>query len=185
MNISTRTGARAAVLAGIAYLIESIIGVIKPQSEVFAGMSDYVLEAVFIIALVSTVFALMGLHTFAQDRYGKAGTVGFWLTVIGTGLTTISAVVTLFAGQNSLGAAFLGGVLLAFIGYIILGITTLRSKILPLWGGLALTCGFPVSVLLSNFGGGILLGLAWLTVGYFLLNEKSYVEHNAYSGKSI
>src|SRR5690349_9565765 len=95
MNLSTRNGALAALLAGLAYIIESIIGVIKPQTEVFSATSDYVLEAVFIVALVATIFAIIGLHSFAQGRYAKAGTVGFWLTVIGTLLTTISAVVTL------------------------------------------------------------------------------------------
>jgi len=185
MNISTRSGALAAILAGSAYLIESIMGVIKPQSEVFSGISDYVLEAVFIIALAATIFALMGLHAFAQGRYGKAGMIGFWLTSIGTALIMISAVVTLFAGQNSLGAAFLGGVLLDFIGYVILGITTLRSKILPLWVGLALIFGFPVSVILNSFGGGVLLGLAWLIVGYFLWSQRSIDAPQEYAGKSI
>lgn len=184
MNISTRNGALSAILAGLAYLIESIMGVIKPQPEVFSGTSDYVLEVVFIIALVATIFALTGLHSFAQDRYAKAGTIGFWLTLIGTGLMTISAVATLLAGQNSLGAAFLGGVLLTFIGYIILGLAILRSKILPLWEGLALIFGFPVSVFLSTLGGGILFGLAWLVVGYFLLNQKPFPEHK-YSRKPI
>jgi hypothetical protein len=61
--------------------------------------------------------------------------------------------------------------LLALVGYVVLGITTLRAKALPLWGGLALILGFPLSVFLSAFGGGILFGLAWLGVGYFLLKK--------------
>ena len=93
MKLSIRNSATAAILAGLAYLIESIIGVIKPQPEVFSGTSDYVLETVFIIALLATILALLGLHTFAQSRYRKAGTIGFWLTTIGTGLIMISAVV--------------------------------------------------------------------------------------------
>ena len=185
MNGSTRNGAVVAMLAGLAYGIQSIMGVIKPQAEIFSGTSDYVLEAVFIVALAATIFALTGLHSFAGDRYGRTGMVGFWLTVMGTALTTISAVATLVAGQNSLGIAFLGGVLLSLIGYIVLGITTLRAKVLPTWAGLALIFGFPLSLFLSTFGGGILLGLAWLSVGYFLLRQKSYAEPKAYSEKPI
>ena len=169
MNISTRNGAMAGIVAGLGYVIQGIIGLIKPQTEVFSGLSDYILEAVFVIALVATIFALLGLHRFAQTRYGIAGALGFWLATVGTGLMAISAVVTLFAGQNALGPAFLGGLLLALIGYVILGITTLRAKVLPLWGALALLFGFPISIFLSTFGGGILFGLAWLAVGYWML----------------
>jgi len=185
INLSTRNGGLAAMVAGAAYLIESIIGVIKPQTEVFSGTSDYILEAVFIVGLIATLFALVGLHSFAQGRYAKAGTAGFWLTTVGTGLIALSAGVTLLAGRNSLGIAFLAGVLFALIGYVVLGVTTLRSKILPVTGGLALIFGFPLSVFLSTLGGGILLGLGWLLVGYFLLNEKTLDEHKTYPEKAI
>jgi hypothetical protein len=156
-------------VAGLGYLVQAIMGLIKPQTEVFSGASDYILEVVFIIALIATIFALMGLHSLMTSRYGRAGTLGFWLALAGTALMAVSAVATLFAGQNSLGIAFLGGMLLAFIGYVILGISILRAQALPLLGGLALIFGFPLSVFLSTLGGGILFGLAWLIVGYLLL----------------
>lgn len=184
MNVSTRNGALAAILAGLAYLIESIMGVVKPQPDVFSSTSDYVLEAVFVLALVATVFALLGLHAFASGRYGKAGTLGCWATAIGTGLTALSAIATLLAGKNSLGLAFLAGVLLTLIGYIVLGISTVRSKVFSVWHGLALGIGFPLSLLLSGFGGGILFGLAWLMVGYFLLVQSLSGSENAYAGKT-
>lgn len=168
MKVPTRNGGITGIVAGLGYIVQAVMGLIKPQTEVFSGTSDYILEVVFIIALVATIFGLMGLHSFAQNQYGKAGLVGFWLTVIGTALMTISAIATLVAGENSLGPVFLGGMLLALIGYVVLGITTLRVKVLPLWGGLALILGFPLSVFLSALGGGILFGLAWLSVGYFL-----------------
>ena len=171
MKISIRNGGVAGIVAGFSYLIQAIMGLIRPQTEVFSGISDYVLEAAFVIALAATIPGLMGLHSFARDRYGKAGMAGFWLTILGTALMAISAVATLFAGQNSLGPAFLGGMLLAFLGYITLGIMTLRTKSLPLLGGLALILGFPLSVLLNTFSGGIIFGLAWLGVGYYLMKQ--------------
>ncbi|MEW6240054.1 MAG: hypothetical protein AB1564_04525 [Chloroflexota bacterium] len=171
MKLSTRNGGVAGIVAGLGYLAQAIMGLIKPQTEVFSGTSDYILEVVFIVALIATLFALMGLHTFANGRYGKAGMTGFWLAVVGTGLMAVSAIATLFAGQNSLGIAFLGGMFFAFLGYVLLGITALRAKVLPLWGGLALIFGFPLSVLLNTLGGGILFGLAWLGVGYFLSKQ--------------
>jgi hypothetical protein len=172
MKVSIRNGGIAGIVAGLGYLVQAVMGLIKPQTEVFSGTADYVLEAVFIVALVATIFSWIGLHSFAQKRHGKVGTIGFWLAVIGTGLMTISAIATLFAGANSLGLAFLGGVLLALLGYILVGMMVLREKILPRWGGMALMLGFPLSVFLSAFGGGILFGLAWLGVGYFLSKQE-------------
>ncbi len=171
MKFSTRNGGIAGIVAGLGYVIQAIMGLIKPQTEVFSGTSDYVLEAIFVVALIATILSLMGLNAFAKGQYGKAGMTGFWLGVVGTGLMAVSAIATLFAGQNSLGVAFLGGMLFAFLGYVLLGITTLRAKILPLWGGLALIFGFPLSVLLNTLGGGILFGLAWMGVGYFLSKQ--------------
>ena len=180
MDISIRHGSLSAMIAGLAYLAETSIGLVKPQTEVFSGTSDYVLEAAFVIALVATIFALLGLNSFAQEHQPRAWRIVIWLVVIGTGLTAISAIATLFAGRNSLGIAFLGGVLLSLLGYIVLGILALQAKVLPLWGGLALIFGFPLSVFLSSFGGGILFGLAWLGVGYVLWKRNSVASYPKY-----
>ena len=171
MKTTTRNAAIAGIVAGLGYLLQAIMGLVKPQTEVFSGTSDYILEVVFIVALLATIFALMGLHTFAQSRYGKVGTVGFWLALAGTFLMLVSAAATLSAGQNSLGIAFLGGLLLAVIGYILLGVATLRAKALPTWGGLALILGFPLSVFLNTLGGGIIFGLTWIGLGYYLSRQ--------------
>jgi hypothetical protein len=171
MKTSTRSGGIAGIVAGSGYLVQALMGLIKPQTEVFSGTSDYILEVVFVIALIATIFALMGLHSFMENRYGKTGALGYWLTLTGTALMGISAVATLLAGQNSLGLFFLGGLLLALIGYAVLGIMILRAKAFPLPGGLALIFGFPLSMFLNTVGGGILFGLAWLLVGYYLLKQ--------------
>jgi hypothetical protein len=175
MKVSTRHGGIAGILAGLGYLVQAVI-VLLPQAEVFSGRLEPVLEVVLIIAWLATIFGLLGLHSFAQNHYGKAGTLGFWLAVIGTGLMAISTLGALFAGEYSpgfalLGSLFLGGVMLTSIGYIMIGFLALRRKFIPPWCGLALILGFPFSIILSPPGGGILYGLAWLGVGYFLLQQ--------------
>jgi hypothetical protein len=167
MNIKNRNAAIAGIAAGLGYIIQAVMGLIKPQTEVFSGASDYVLEIVFIAALIATLFALMGLHSHAQARYGKLGAAGFWSALAGTFFMIISASATFAAGQNSLGIFFLIGLVLSFLGFVLLGISTSSSKILPAWAGLALAFGFPLSVFLNALGGGILYGLAWLGVGYY------------------
>ena len=175
MKVSTRNGGIAGIVAGLGYLVQAVI-VLMPHKEVFSGTLVYVLEVVVMIALLATIFGLMGLHSLAQNHYGKPGTIGFWLAAIGTGLMTIGAIAAPLAGENSpgfdvLGSIFLGGVWFTLIGYIVLGIMAWRGKVLPLWVGLALILGFPLSMFLSPLGGGILFGLAWLGAGYFLSKQ--------------
>lgn len=166
MTIKNRNTVIAAVASGLGYIVQSVMGLIKPQTETFSGTSDYVLEVVFIIALLATIFALMGLHSHAQSRYGRAGAIGFWSALAGTFFILISASATLAAGQNSLGVFFLIGLLLSFLGFILLGVSASSAKVLPTWAGLALIIGFPLSVILNTLGGGILYGLTWLGIGY-------------------
>ena len=183
MKVSARNGGIAGIVAGFGYLVQAIMGLmmglIKPQSEVFSGASDDILEVIFVITLIATIFGLMGLHSFAQNRYGRAGTIGFWLAILGASLMTISTIAAVFAGENSpgfafFGSAFLGGMLFTLIGYIILGMMALRRKVLPVWGGLALLLlGFPLSVFLRGPIDKILFGLAWLGVGYLLSKQES------------
>ena len=171
MKISKRTAGIAGLVAGLAYLIQALMGL---KTDAFSGASIYVLEAVFIIPLAAAVFALIGLHSFAQNHYRYSGRFGFWLAIIGSALMSISALATLFVEDNSPGEYFLAVVFLVcvaltMIGYILLGIMVVRGKVLPLVTGLALILGFPLSVLLSPSRGGVLFGLAWLSVGYYIL----------------
>jgi hypothetical protein len=171
MNTSTRNGGIAGLVAGLGYIVQAILGLIRPQTEVFSSTSDYILEVVFIIALICTLIALIGLRGFLGNRAGTVGTLGFWLTPAGTILMTISAMATLLAGQNSLGLAFLGGMLLAIVGYPLLGVAFLRTETFPRLYAAALIAAFPLSVFLSTRGGGVLFGLAWLATGYSLLRK--------------
>lgn len=171
MKAMARNGGIAGIVAGAAYMLQAVMGLVKPQAEVFSGLPDYILEAVFVVALAATVLALFGVHAFAQGRYGWPGTTGFVLAAAGTSLMTVGAAASLLAGRSSLGAAFLGGLLLAALGYVLLGIAALQARVFPAWLSLALALGLPVSVFLAGFAGGLLLGLAWLATGIFLLRE--------------
>jgi hypothetical protein len=69
-------------------------------------------------------------------------------------------------------AYLLGVILLAtFLGYMLLGIATLRVKLFPRWCGLLLVVCLPAAVVLQNSGGAIAIGLAWFGLSYVLLQE--------------
>ena len=43
---------------------------------------------------------------------------------------------------------------------------------MPQWCGILLIICLPVAVILGNYGGGIVLGLVWLALGYVLLFQQ-------------
>ena len=87
---------------------------------------------------------------------------------MGTAGLLVSASVTLAVGHNALGPLFLLGLLAALVGQVAFGAALVRHAALSCWGGVALILGLPASVLLSGFGGGVVLGLSWLVLGYVL-----------------
>ena len=54
MNALQRSGGIAGIVAGAAYIVQAVMGLVKPQAEVFSSTSDTVIEVVFIIALAAT-----------------------------------------------------------------------------------------------------------------------------------
>jgi hypothetical protein len=54
---------------------------------------------------------------------------------------------------------------------VLLGAATLRLEALPRWCGMALIVCLPLAITLGDYGGGMVLGLLWLMVGYALLSQ--------------
>jgi hypothetical protein len=180
-----RLGAPGALLAGVAWIVAGIIDVMTTS---FTPLE----EALILVALLGTLGGLTGLH-FQQARsygrlesflsrqgrnYGWLGAIGFLAAFIGSTLMLIGLAISLSGNGTALGLAFpnlaLGiGLPGTFAGYVLLGIATLRLKLLPQWCGLALIVCLPVAVALGEYGGGIVIGLTWLGLGYALLSQGS------------
>jgi hypothetical protein len=60
------------------------------------------------------------------------------------------------------------------LGFLLLGIATLRARVLPQWAGVALILVLPVAALLGDYGGGLVLGIVWLALGYVLLAARTF-----------
>lgn len=159
-------------LAGVMYIAQAVIGLIQPQAEVFTSLSDYLIEAAFIAALLFTLLGLIALHQHQAQLAGRLEKTGFVMASMGTGLMLLSAIATLVAGYNTLGLFFLLGLVASFSGLILCGFTIIQTKILPRWSGVALMLGLPASVILADYGGGIVMGLAWVGLGYALWSRK-------------
>ncbi len=124
------------------------------------------------------VGALLGLRARQAPAYGRLGTAGFVLALLGSALLCVITVTAIISGdalgEAVLGTIFISGVLGWLVGFPLLGIATVRARVLPRWVGVLLIAYFPLfGFLLSSYGwGGIALGLLWLALGYALLSAS-------------
>lgn len=101
------------------------------------------------------------------------GTAGAVTTFAGHALLLAIAATTTLAGRETGDALFPAGVLAAFAGLVLMGIATLRARMLPWMYGALLIFGFPLSMVLSAANlGGVALGVVWLLVGYALWSRR-------------
>ena len=168
-----RWGALGAMLAGVVWAASGIVDVAftrgrSPEILGFASLD----EAMYIAALVGTLGGLAGLHARQATRYGWLGTAGFLAAFMGSTLLLIGLLLTFLirgsALDQILGLGFLG----TLIGFALLGAATLRLGVLPRWCGLLLIVCLPLALVLGDHGGGIVLGLVWLALGYVLLSQR-------------
>jgi hypothetical protein len=169
-------GAMGALLAGIAWAVSGLISLVMPGqgTEDLGSFSYYLLETIFCLATVGMLGGLAGLHALQATSYGWFGVVGFYAAFIGTALMLISTAATILAGREVLNFLFVLGVL-GTVGLMLLGIATLRARVLPPWCGVLLiiaVLGIPVYFALGNYGGAIVYGLVWVALGYALWSRR-------------
>jgi len=151
------------------------------------------------IGLVLSVPGLMGLYSQLADKGGVLGLIGFILTVIGAALlagmilfievATLPLIATLPDAEELLNtmppafmAVFAMTILTFILGFILLGIVTLRSTILPRPASLLLLIGAPLfaapvppAPVIVNTIGAVLLGMGYVWLGYVLWSNTSKV----------
>src|SRR5947209_1498455 len=87
----------------------------------------FLVEAMYIVALASTLGGLVGIHARQATRYGWLGTAGFLAAFIGSALLLIGLMLT-FLIRNSvlervLADPVLGiGLLCTLVGFVLLGV---------------------------------------------------------------
>ena len=162
-------------MAGVAWMASFVLDLVVTEqgSGILGVPSFYLGEAVFGIALVGMLVGLVGLHTRQRTSYGVLGTVGFLAAFIGTALILANVVLAHSAGRVVLDRLLELGLLGMLVGFVLLGVATLRARGLPRWCGVALIFALPVSAALGDYDGGIVFGLFWLALGYVLWSERA------------
>jgi hypothetical protein len=154
-----RWGGAAAMLAGVAFILDILFVFIMPEA-------DWT-NAVYIVAALLMVVGMVGLHALQKDNYGRTGRGGFWTVVVASLAQVVGLMVFLLGSEALIWLVFPVGFVAVPVGLIIYGVATLQAKVLPRWCGLGLIIIPPVTVVLGDYGG-ILFGLLWLVLGYVL-----------------
>jgi len=148
-------------------------------------------------AMLFFMAGLVGFYARQAGKTGKLGKTGFIIGLAGLGTMLIGNVIEFWVGAllyadvpgefkptDHLGwAIVIVGFVVVSIGFILLGVATLRAKVLPGWrGALPLIIGLMItSGMLLAFGIGeaglvisfLSFGLGWLVLGYVLWSDRS------------
>lgn len=163
---AVRWEALGAVLAGVAWLASFVVGLEA------LGSPSYLVEATFGVALLGTLVGLVALHTRQSRSYGALGLAGFLAAAAGTALVLLNVLIVSLGRRDLLDLLLGLGFLVMLVGFVVLGVATIRGKVLPGWSGVALIVVLPVAATLGDYGGGIVLGLLWLALGYALWSGR-------------
>lgn len=170
-----RWGALGALLAGVAWIASFVVGLASAGqgSKTFGLPSFYLIEGLTGLALAGTLVGLLGLHARQAQSYGVLGTAGVLAALVGTIFVLANVLLIRTAERNLLDLLLLVGLVGMLLGFVLLGIATLQARILPQWAGVALILVLPLSAFLGDSGGGLVLGVVWLALGYVLLAART------------
>ena len=172
-----------ALLGGLAWLLSSIID-LAATSEQSLSLGAYIL------VWIGTLGGLMGLYRQQARSYIWLGASSFLAAFIGAILLLLGSVLSLLSMGDVLLAQFqdqalglglfltLFGFALFSVGFALLGVASLLGRVIPLWCGVSIIVS-PLVGWLSGVYGGIVLGIAWVTVSYALWLEREEVRRQA------
>ncbi len=185
----SRLGVAGALLAALALIVSGLIqlALVHPQRGPgeLGSASATLIESAHAVAWAGMILAFVEMRARHGQRFGRLGTLAFYLSVIGLGaLIAITAGVLIayhIAGsavifdEGTLGEtianfAALPGFLALLLWTPLLGIAVWRGGVLPWWCALLLIAHpLLVTFLIASYGfGGLALGALWLAAAMAL-----------------
>ena len=153
---------RLALVAVGAYALTGALELSHDQPAVFADPLDYVIEAMFALALIASTAVLVVLCRAGLST--RAATIGWGIAAAGNTALATAALATVIAGREVLDPLFPLGFLMIVAGYLTLTATDLRNRLIPPRSGLVLLVGFVATAIVDNLvvgGGTLVLAATW------------------------
>lgn len=164
-----RWGAAGLALGGAAWLVLGLSNVFG-YLQAIPGREDV---ALLVLALLLTAAGLGGLYALQGGSHGLLGRAGFYLALAALVARALGAVAFL-AGSSALEWVSLPGTIGMLVGFVVYGLATLRTGVLPRWYGVALALSVPVSLPLAVYGTA-LFGLIMAALGLALWSQKDTI----------
>jgi hypothetical protein len=154
----------------------------SPGSGEVGELRHYLIQGLHGVGRIGSLAALVGLHVHQKATYGRMGNIGFWISFGSTALLAVLTIgiVGLIEGNLLMELLITVGVLSWVVGFSLLGIATLRAKVMPGWVGWLLIAFFPLAlilflVLMAYGVGGVAVGVLWLLLAYGLWSQERSV----------
>jgi hypothetical protein len=193
-----RVGAVAAILAGVFIAGHGIPTMFDENPGHLNSLADYLMESIFgagYAALLILFVAFLRLRTGGGTNvYGRLGRVGAYAGVIGSVCIIVKTLLIVVLGATFgaqavkdimvvLAGLYMAGTLFSsLLAPVLLGIDTLRTRVLPRWFGLTLVIVPPalftvwfISSTLASYTPYV-EGPFWIAIGYGLWSYGRSVE---------
>lgn len=175
-------------------IISQIIGISSLDHQDSTNMSywDHIYTSLNLLSLFTLLIGLVGISIFQYNKCGRFSEISFFLAFFVTALIAGDAwfeafVVPFVASEspqlmNKAGVSMIIGASLSFstfsIGWIMVGISSLRTKIIPKYISILIICGgiFGFQALTPPYFG--VLGIAIGILGVWMYSESS-IRHEA------
>lgn len=150
-----------AAFAGLSFALAQ--GLLPEQAQPFEQVTDYLLEILFTVSLVTGAAATLALRRLGVvRRSSRFDTVAVRTNGTGQALVALAAGATVVAGENTLGPVFLLGLALNLVGGVLTAVAATRAGALPRVLAIGLGAGLPLAMVVGTWGPmvGVVLGFA-------------------------
>lgn len=181
----------SAFVGGLLSALVGLLVLLNPGYYIFDSPLDLLVTLTEGAALLAVLGGLVGLHLTQKDIYGRLGRAGFYMSAAGLIMAGVGHLTALaffvFVDSGGIvyvliglmqgvplvwGVIYVLGTIILSIGFLLLGVATLRAKTLPLWCGPALILGLAGLWILGNVFGWLSFGLAWILISYALTKPR-------------
>lgn len=161
----TITSRHLAALAGVFFAATAVIDIPHEQAQPFVSTADYVLEALFALALAFSAAALWG-HRRTGTTRGRR--IAWSVPALGYTVLAVTAGATHVAGGDVGGPAFPIGLLLVLGGSLGLLVLDLRKRLEPRGAGVVMVATVVVMAVLGEGWGLISWSAGWFALAALL-----------------
>lgn len=172
-------GGAAGILAAVLFALSLVLVLITPVSQAYGSTSSYVNSVIVALAFVAAAVGVLGILAVhrGNSKFGWLGAVGGWVAIAGCLVVALHTVYAMTAGNGQSAVTVrIGAAGALIIGWAVLGIMTLRARVMPWWCGVLLIVAFPLGDIADAAVAGLealLLALLWGSAGAALLRLRA------------